>query len=78
MGFLLRCLGVCVLVTSLSGCAGFASLAQTLNDRNVQSCVYWSGFAGGGWPGVPQVQIRGVTATGGVSLKMCAGQGVGE
>lgn len=57
----------------LSGCAGFASLAETLNERQVQSCIRWQGFAGGGWPGVPQVQVQGMTATGGVTLAQCIG-----
>jgi len=58
----------------LSGCTGLSSLMQDLNTRQVQSCIYWQGFAGGGWPGVPQVQVRGITATGGVPLKQCAGE----
>lgn len=62
-------LGVLCLV--LSGCSSFSSLADTLNKRQVQSCLYWQGFAGGGWPGVPQMQVRGVTATGGVLLEQC-------
>ena len=57
----------------LSGCTGFASLAETLNERQVQSCIRWQGFAGGGWPGVPQVQVQGMTATGGVTLAQCIG-----
>ena len=57
----------------LSGCAGLSSLADTMNARQIQSCIRWQGFAGGGWPGVPQVQVYGMTATGGVSLAQCTG-----
>ena len=67
-------LGMLSLLLALQGCTGFASLAQTLNERQVQSCIRWQGFAGGGWPGVPQMQVYGVTATGGVSLAQCVGQ----
>ena len=71
----MRFLVLLSLLVMLSGCTGFASLAETLNARNVQSCIRWQGFAGGGWPGVPQVQVNGVTATGGVTLAMCLGRG---
>ena len=67
--------GVGVLVFSmLSGCAGLASLADTMNERQIQSCIRWQGFAGGVLSGA-QVQIQGVTATGGVTLKECTGGG---
>ena len=59
---------------ALSGCSGFASLAETLNARNVQSCIRWQGVIGGGWPGVPQIQAQGVTSTGGMDLMQCAGK----
>lgn len=61
------------MVVLLSGCTGLSSLMADLNTRQVQSCVFWQGFAGGGWPGVPQAQVRGVTATGGVKLDQCTG-----
>lgn len=56
----------------LGGCGGFASFAETLNERKVQSCVYWSGFVGGALSGV-QAQVKGVTATGGVDFDTCLG-----
>ena len=65
--------GTLFLLFVLQGRSGFASLAHTLNERQVQSCIRWQGFAGGGWPGVPQVQVYGVTATGGVPLAQCTG-----
>ena len=74
MRTILCCLALTILLT-LNGCAGFASLAETLNARNVQSCIRWQGFAGGGWPGVPQVQVHGITATGGAKLETCVGRG---
>lgn len=61
------------LLWGLSGCSGFASMADSLNQRQVKSCLYYEGFAGGGWPGVPQMRVRGVTATGGVAFETCIG-----
>ena len=61
-----------LLLPFLSGCAGFASFAETLNERKVQSCVYWSGFVGGMLSGA-QAQVKGVTATGGVDFDTCLG-----
>jgi hypothetical protein len=73
--FLARCLHgrcwVCRFIVAVAvcatfqGCADFASMAETLNARQVQSCVYVQGgyglFAG----------ARVVTATGGVSIETC-------
>ena len=67
--------GLLLLLVSMQGCSGLYSLVDALNERQVQSCIRWQGFAGGGWPGVPQVQVYGVTATGGVTLAQCVGQG---
>ena len=64
-----------VLCAELSGCSGFASMAETLHARQVKSCLYYEGFAGGSWPGVPQMRVRGVTATGGVEFETCLGVG---
>ena len=61
-----------LLLPLLGGCAGFASFAETLNERKVQSWVYWSGFVGGALSGV-QAQMKGVTATGGVDFDTCLG-----
>lgn len=58
----------------LSGCASFASFAATLDQRQIQSCIKWQGFVGGGWAG-GQVQVMGMTATGGVKLNQCLGGG---
>ena len=55
------------------GCQSLASLAESLNARQVQSCLYYSGFAGGALTGA-QVQIRGITATGGVKFEVCTGK----
>lgn len=67
---MLRSLLLAALFTLLSGCTGLASLADSLNERQVQSCIQWQGHIsslGGG------VQVRGVTATGGVPLASCVG-----
>lgn len=54
-----------LLALLLGGCANVASLAQTLNDRGVQSCVFYSGSYG------PFVGVHGMTATGGVPIEQC-------
>ena len=56
----------------LSGCASMASLASTMNERQIQSCVYWAGFVGGALSG-GHAQVKGITATGGVPLTTCIG-----
>ena len=58
----------------LSSCSGLSSLANTMNERQIQSCIRWQGVIGGGWPGVPQIQAQGVTSTGGMDLMQCAGK----
>ena len=70
----MRWIGIMAVMFCVSGCAGLSSLAHTMNERKIQSCIRWQGFAGGGWPGVPQVQLNGITATGGVTLAMCLGR----
>ena len=47
------------------GCTSFASLANTLNDRQVQSCLFYQGMVG------PYAHVRGITATGGAPLDVC-------
>ena len=49
-----------LLTLSLSGCTGW--LVEGLEQRQVQSCVWFAGPLGGG---------HGVTATGGVPLATC-------
>ena len=68
---------VCAMLSigvSASGCSGLASLADSMNARQIQSCIRWQGIIGGGWPGVPQIQAQGVTATGGMDLMQCVGK----
>lgn len=48
-----------------SGCTGLASLADTLNTRQVTSCLWYQGAAG------PYAHVTGVTATGGAKLELC-------
>lgn len=54
-----------VLCLGFSGCTGLASLAETLNTRQVTSCLWYQGAAG------PYAQVTGVTATGGAKLDLC-------
>lgn len=53
-----------------SGCADVARLAQTLDARGVQSCLFYSGSYG------PFLGIHGITATGGASLTECMRRGM--
>jgi hypothetical protein len=52
-------------LTLCAGCTDVASLAATMNDRQIQSCLYLMGSYG------PFVGVRVVSATGGASLKEC-------
>lgn len=54
-----------LLTLALGGCSGLASLAETMNERNFQSCLWYQGAAG------PYAQLIGVTATGGADLRTC-------
>ena len=66
-------LSLCLLLLLLlSSCVSLASLAETMNERQIKSCVYWSGFVGGALTGV-QAQVKGVTSTGGVPFDTCVG-----
>lgn len=56
----------------LTGCTSLASLAETMNERKISSCIKWQGFVGGPMVGA-QVQVQGITATGGATLRMCQG-----
>lgn len=52
---------VCLLCT---GC-GLTKLADSLNERKVQSCIYTSGFLS------PFQIAKTITATGGVTVEQC-------
>ena len=58
-------------VLFMSGCASIASLAATMNERQIQSCLKYQGIVGGGMGATANVQLNGVTATGGASLQDC-------
>ncbi len=51
----------------LTGCNGWHGFIADLNERRVQSCIYYEGNA------AAYVRVRGVTATGGMSLSECMG-----
>ncbi len=53
------------LLVCLSGCGDVAKMAATLNERQVQSCLYANGAYG------IFVGFHSVTATGGASLDAC-------
>lgn len=57
----------------LSGCASFGSFIQTLEAHDVESCIRYEGFVGGGLGATTMVEISGVTGTGGVSVLQCMG-----
>jgi hypothetical protein len=70
----MRYLGLFVLSLLLSGCVTtpdgeqISTWATRLNERQIQSCVSFTGNAG------PYFSIHGITATGGADLATCLGQ----
>ena len=58
-------LGMILLCVVLNGCAGIASLADSLNERDVKSCIWAQGSYG------PFVGLRLVSVTGGATLAEC-------
>ena len=60
-----------VSVLLLTGCTSFASLVQSLNERELKSCVKWGGSiaAGAGMGG--QGMVQALTVTGGLSIAEC-------
>lgn len=50
---------------TMTGCASVHELAETLNERQVTSCIYISGM----YP--PFVSVRGIIATGGALVETC-------
>lgn len=52
----------------LNGCTNWTSFMQSLNERQIQSCLYYEGYAAG------YVRVKGVTATGGVKFSECKGE----
>lgn len=58
---------ICLLVaiTLLTSCTSVASLAETLDKRHVQSCVWAMGSYG------PFVGVHLVSATGGATIAEC-------
>ena len=59
-------MGVLVLwCVCVSSCTSVGRLAETLNARELQSCLWYTGNAG------PYAMVRGVTATGGVAIREC-------
>jgi hypothetical protein len=61
----MRLCGAILVCLVLAGCLGLGGLADTMNDRQVRSCIYSIGFVG------PFVVAQTITATGGVTLEEC-------
>ena len=64
--------GLLLLVSLLlTGCTSFASLVDSLNQRELKSCVKWGGSiaAGAGIGGMGAVQA--LTVTGGMTVDDC-------
>ena len=62
--FFVRC-GILGIALVLAGCASFDSLAETLQDRQVNSCI----FVFAGYP--PFASGRAIIATGGMRVDEC-------
>lgn len=56
-----------LVVLTLSSCTSWTNFMQSLNERQIQSCLYYEGYAAG------YVRVKGVTATGGVKFSECRG-----
>ena len=66
----MRPIALYILALSCAGCTGntlgLGSFAQSLNERQVQGCVYYQGSYG------PFIAIHGIIATGGTLYTECA------
>lgn len=58
------------LLLALNGCAGVAQLAETLQAREVRSCLRYEVTTSGQWTGTHS-RVMGITATGGVAMEDC-------
>lgn len=54
-----------LIVVCGAGCTSVERLAEVLNDRQLTSCIWFTGNAG------PYASVRTVTATGGAQLNEC-------
>jgi len=54
-----------LLVVLLGGCADVASLAETMNRRQISSCLWATGAYG------PFVGVAALVATGGATMEQC-------
>lgn len=61
---------LCLISLSLlmTACTNWTSFMQSLNERQIQSCLYYEGHAMG------YMRLKGITATGGVKLSECRGE----
>lgn len=57
-----------LLTLLLSGCTSYQAMLDGLNERNVSSCLWFSGNVG------PYAGLRAVTATGQADLTKCMQQ----
>lgn len=54
-------------LTLCTGCTSYHSLLEGLNERQIKSCIWFTGNAG------PWASLRTVSATGGADLHICLG-----
>ena len=63
---LVACLGCVLILCAFSGCTPWTAFVDSLNTRQIQSCLSYRGHAG------PYVTLRGLTVTGGAPWDACA------
>jgi hypothetical protein len=73
MWTIFRAIAIVACLATMSGCAGYLSLIDGLNERSVQSCWRYEGVArlGSGIAASGSGSLQGFTATGGASIDKC-------
>ena len=62
-----------VLCLALTGCASFHSFIESLNERQLQSCIYYTGtLQAGAVPASGSLYVRALSVTGGATIDQCA------
>ena len=69
----MRAFSLVLLGLMLSSCTSFHSFVQSLNDRQLQSCIYYTGtLQAGAVPASGSLYVRALSVTGGATIDQCA------
>ena len=58
-------------IFTMTGCTSFNSLVQTLNERQLASCIKWQGSMSAGAGIGASGAVQAVTITGGMTMDDC-------